>query len=182
MDCSCPELGSGGPAGLQPAVLLSLPTELPGIKLLNVIYLWCLSFAEMCRHLLWELLGIGSTRRALLSLGGQGGCPTPRAALGAATAVKSGRIAPVFNYLIEFFHTKFNWDSKEGAVLEDRQGICICFADYSSCTFYFKHQWAATAIQMIWKLVLYTEISLKQQRKGLAHGSASPFLFSFSFY
>jgi len=31
---------------------------------------------------------------------------------------------------------------------------------------------------MIWKLVLYTEISLKQQRKGLAHGSASPFHFT----
>lgn len=85
MDCSCPELGSGGSAGLQPAVLSSLPTEpLPGIKLLNVIYLCCRSFAKMCRH-------SGQHQK-----GGQGGCPIPRAALEAATAMKNGRIAPRF--------------------------------------------------------------------------------------
>lgn len=72
------------------------------------------------------------------------------------------------------FHSKSNRGSRQGAALGDTQGICICFADYRSCTFYFKHQWVATAIQMIWKLLLHTEMSLKQQSKRLAQ--------SFGFY
>jgi len=103
MDCSCPELGSGGSVGLHPAVQSPSHTTTAWDQTAEWHLFVCHFLAQTRRHLLWELLGISRTGRALLSQGGEGGCPTPRAASeGAATAMRSGRIALVFNYLIKF--------------------------------------------------------------------------------
>lgn len=167
--------------------------------MLNVVYFCDCLFTNTCRGLHWDGSGHEQNLKAIPvpRVRGRGQrremCPFPTSkgscaaqeggdAAGASSQAHSWtnshqprdeRGAPMICIIWSCFPLSI-WGSKQGAALGGTQDICICFADYRSCTFYFKHQWVATAIQMIWKLLLYTEMSLKQQSKRLAQ--------SFGFY
>lgn len=178
--------------------------HLPGIEMLNVVYFCDHYLQNRAEAWAGMAPGTNRTKRPFLSPGEglEGGdvslshlqrilwAQEGSDAAGTIPSIRPGslqlllnKLSPAkrwkrsshdFHYLIVFSTLNLIEAASRELHLETDKTFASCFADYRSCTFYFKHQWVATAIQMIWKLLLYTEMSLKQQSKRLAQ--------SFAFY